>query len=245
MNKILQAIRGVVGVSGVILWEKQAQSFHKLLPARFDEPMAQQLCDQLVRYCAIREKKNQLIARFQKGWIFLRNDDAFALMVLAKSDLNTTTLNLVIKTSISSLETNLGAKSVNNAPITGFLPEHGPILIRAINLSLGYLQVQISRFEIAELLRQAKTDLIVDYPCLKHFSVDANGGMILIKSAEKHLDDSAVDATARLIAAVIDLAKNRINTSGFDIEKLTAPLRDKLLGIGFYRAFKDSAKSKA
>lgn len=244
MNRIMEGIRGVVGVSGVIIWEKESNTYHRLLPARFDDAIIQKLCEQLARFCRIREKSFQSIARFQKGWLLVHNHDAFALMVIAKNDLNTTTLNLVIRTSVTALQSTLETRSASSSAAVGFEPEHAPVLARAINLSLGYLQQHISRFEIAELLRQAKSELLAEYPSLKHFSVDANGGVILIRNAEKHLDMSAVAAAARLIAALVDRAGNRINTDDFDIVVLTAPLRETLLELGFYRAFKDFTKSK-
>ena len=245
MNKIIETIRGVVGVSGVILWEKRTNNFHKLLPARFGQDMVDQLYRQLARFCEIRDKNCGAIVRFQKGWLFLHNYDTFALLVIGKSDLNTTTLNLVAKSSISALESTLGSQVTASSPLVKFLPEHASALVRAINLSLGFLQAHVSRFEIAELLRQAKSDLIAELPSLKHFSVDANGGVILIKSAEKLMDIAAVEAAARLVATVADRTKNRTAIADFNIEKVTAPLRDTLTNLGFYRVFKESLKTRA
>jgi hypothetical protein len=244
MNKILETIRGVVGVSGVILWEKRANNFHKLLPARFGQNMVDQLCQQLARFSEIRDKNCSAIVRFQKGWLFLHNYDAFTMLVIGKSDLNTTTLNLVAKTSIAALESALGSPA--SAPLMPikFLPEHAPTLVRAINLSLGFLQAHVSRFEIAELLRQVKSDLIAELPSLKHFSVDANGGVILIKGAEKVMDITAVEAAARLVATLADRTKTRIGNADFNIEKTTAPLRNTLTELGFYRFFKEALKTR-
>jgi len=245
MNKIIETIRGVVGVSGVILWEKRTSNFHKLLPARFGADMIDRLCRQLTRFCEVRDQNCGAIARFQKGWLFLYNHDTFALLVIGKSDLNTTTLNLVAKTSICALESALGSRVIASLMPIEFLPEHASALVRAINLSLGFLQAHISRFEIAELLRQAKADLIVELPSLKHFSVDANGGVILIKSAEKQMDNTAVEAAARLVATLADRTRNRTGRADFDIEKLTVQLRSTLTELGFYRVFRESFKTRA
>ena len=245
MNKILETIRGVVGVSGVILWEKRTNNFHKLLPARFGQEMVDQLYRQLARFCEVRDQNCGAIVRFQKGWLFLHNHSTFALLVIGKSDLNTTTLNLVAKASISALESAFGSQVTAPSPLVNFLPEHASALARAINLSLGFLQTHISRFEIAELLRQAKSDLIAELPSLKHFSIDANGGVILIKSAEKLMDITAVEAAARLVATVADRTRNRTGSADFNVEKVTAPLRDTLNELGFYRIFKESLKTRA
>jgi hypothetical protein len=245
MNKIIETIRGVVGVSGVILWEKRTNNFHKLLPARFGQEMVDQLYRQLARFCEVRDQNCGAIVRFQKGWLFLHNHSTFALLVIGKSDLNTTTLNLVAKSSISALENALGSQTATPSSNVKFLPEHASALARAINLSLGFLQAHVSRFEIAELLRQAKSDLIAELPSLKHFSIDANGGVILIKSAEKLMDITAVEAAARLVATIADRTRNRTGSANFNVEKVTAPLRDTLNELGFYRIFKESLKTRA
>ena len=245
MNKIIETIRGVVGVSGVILWEKRTNKYHKLLPARFGKDTVDQLYRHLARFCEIRDQNCGAIVRFQKGWLFLHNYDTFALLVIGKADLNTTTLNLVAKSSISALESALGSQvAIPSLPVR-FLPEHATALVRAINLSLGFLQVHVSRFEIAELLRLVKSDLIAELPSLKHFSVDANGGVILIKSAEKLMDITAVEAAARLVATVADRTRGRTGNADFNIEKVTAPLRDTLTELGFYRVFKESLRTRA
>lgn len=245
MNKIIETIRGVVGVSGVILWEKQTNNFNKLLPARFGEEMVDRLCRQLARFCQVRGQNCGAVVRLRKGWLFLHNYDAFALLVIGKNDLNTTTLNLVAKSSIPALEHALGSQVTAPSLDVKFLPEHASALARAINLSLGFLQAHISRFEIAELLRQAKSDLIAELPALKHFSVDANGGVILIKSAEKLMDITAVEAAARLVATVADRTRGRTGVADFNIERITAPLRGTLTELGFYHIFKESLRTRA
>ncbi len=245
MKKIVETIRGVVGVSGVILWEKRNNDFHQLLPARLGKESIGQLCAQLVRFCEVDDRGAGAIVRLHKGWLILRNHESFALLVIGKNDLNTTTLNLVVKSSLSALESALGTQSQTAMAPGQFLPEHASTLARAVNLSLGFLQVHVSRFEIAELLRQAKADLIVELPALKHFSVDANGGILLIKGAEKSMDVSAVEAAARLVAAVAERAKGRASDIDFNVERLTAPLRETLTELGFYSFFKQSSKIRA
>ncbi len=240
MNKILEAIRGVVGVSGVILWEKRTQNFHKLLPARFESATIDELCALLTRYCEIRDKSFKTIARFTGGWILLHNHPAFGLMVLSKTDLNTTTLNLVSKSAISSLESRFSQPVTSDALPDGFQQIHAAALARAINLSAGFFYTHLSRFDIAELLRETKDELIAEHPALKHFSVDANGGVIVIKGAEKQMDISAAAAAARLIARFVEYACERCDAEGFNIERLTAPLNPTLSQLGFYQFFSKS-----
>jgi hypothetical protein len=244
MKKVIEAIRGVMGVSGVVLWEKEANIFHKLLPARFSAGEADAICARLIQFCESNLQGREVKAKFNKGWLWLHNGHAFALLILAKPDLNTTTLNLVLKSSLSTLESNLkrpaGAVTTHNV---NFTPEHVAILSRAINLALGHFQGQISRFDIAEVLRLAKTQLIDHYPVLKHFTVDANGGIIVIKGAERSIDDSVIAAAAQLIALFIELVKSKASVTGFDIEKITLGLQQPLNQIGFYNYFMSARRS--
>lgn len=238
MNKVMETIRGVMGVSGVVLWEKHANVFHKLLPARFSASEGDAICARLVQFCQHYARGKDLKARFTKGWMWVHNGDSFALLILAKPDLNTTTLNLVLKSSLSNLESSMrrptAAATIRSA---NFLPEHVGAISRAINLALGHFQGQVSRFEIAEVLRMAKNQLLDHYPVLKQFTVDANGGIIVIKGAEKSMDSAAVAASAQLIAVFIQLISAKANVVGFDIEKITLGLQQPLTDIGFYSYF--------
>jgi hypothetical protein len=244
MKKVIEAIRGVMGVSGVVLWEKDANVFHKLLPARFSAAEADAICARLVQFCQHYSHGRDVKAKFNKGWLWLHNSHSFALLILAKSDLNTTTLNLVLKSSLSTLEANLRKPSA--ATVTqnaNFTPEHVAAISRAINLALGHFQGQISRFDIAEVLRLAKNQLLDQYQVLKHFTVDANGGIIVIKGAEKAMDASAVPASAHLIAVFVQLVSTRANIVGFDIEQITVGLQKPLNEIGFYSYFASARRA--
>ena len=153
MKKVIEAIRGVMGVSGVVLWEKDANIFHKLLPARFGAAEADAICARLIKFCESYTQGREVKAKFNKGWLWLHNGHSFALLILAKPDLNTTTLNLVLKSSLSTLDSHLkrpaGTVTMHNV---NFTPEHVAVLSRAINLALGHFQGQISRFDIAEVV---------------------------------------------------------------------------------------------
>ncbi|MGB5105968.1 MAG: hypothetical protein WBP29_09760 [Candidatus Zixiibacteriota bacterium] len=243
MKKVIEAIRGVMGVSGVVLWEKDANLFHKLLPARFSAAETDAVCTRLVKFCDDYTRGKDVKARFTKGWMWLHNGSSFALLILAKPDLNTTTLNLVLKSSLSTLESNLrkpGGVTIHNP---NFTPDHVLVLSRAINLALGHFQGQISRFDIADVLRIARAQLIDHYPVLKHFTVDANGGIIVIKGAEKSMDASVVAAAAQLTAVFIELIKSKAIITGFDIEKITLGIRQPLDEIGFYNYFASARRS--
>ncbi len=241
-KKIIESIRGVMGVSGVIIWDVNTGQYHKLLPARISAAETATICSSLTKFSQQTQPGKRVIARFQKGWIWLVNADNFALLIMAKPDLITTTLNLVLKSAIPNLEAELKSAPAVVPKNKHFKKEHVALLARTINLTLGYFQGQISRFEIAELLRREKDALIERYPMLKHLTVDANGGVILIKGAEKNIDYTFVQASADLIQAFLYHAQQKASTIGFDIEELTVDYREALSQIGFYGYFRSTQR---
>ncbi len=247
MNKVLQAIRGVMGVYGVIIWERQPNAFHKLLPARFSDKAVELLCNQLATLSQQSKKLSNIKARFKSGWLWIFCNPNYAVLVMTKADLNTTTMNLVMKSTLATLESQIKQSPTSTGPIAfpvaEFTPDHVIALSRAINLSLGYFQGEVSRFEIAEILRQAKGKLLESYPVLKNFSVDANGGIIVIRGSEKHMDASAVPATAQLIATFVQMIGAKTSTAGLEIERLTVGIAPLLAEIGFYNYFASARRT--
>lgn len=241
-TKILESIRGVMGVSGVIVWNSGDGQFHKLLPARFSSSETESICSSLAKFCRQNHPGKRVIAKFEKGWIWMINSDSLGLLILAKPDLITTTLNLVLKNALPNLEAELRSQSGVATKNRHFKKEHVPVLARTINMTLGYFQGQISRFEIAEMLRKEKERLLDRHPMLKHFTVDANGGIIVIKGAEKNMDSSVIQASAVLIQAFLKSAATKANTIGFDIEELTVDYQEPLSQIGFYSFFHSSQR---
>jgi len=239
MRKVLEGIRGVVGVSGVILWNKQRNSFEKILPAKITDSTALQLCTLFSTYCSANELSDRAIVRFKKGWVVFFNQPRFAIMVLGKSDLAKATLKLVLRSTASLLEVSLKHDMLLAGAGDKMTPEHGAALARAVNLSLSFFQGKLSRADLAEMLRQSKGQLVGDFPVLKVFGVDNNGGLILLKGAEKNIDATTPRACARLLSAFLDLARERVNAAGFDLEKQTAELQPLLSELRFYLSFRE------
>jgi hypothetical protein len=196
-------------------------------------------------YCDNNATNSRAIIRFSRGWLVIYNTDDFAVLVLGREDLNKVTLNLVFKSAIKSLTAALQEAEQQAATGQRLSPDQAHALLRAINLSLAFFNGKMSRHEMAELLRKAKAALITRFPSLKHFTIDANGGVILIKGAEKNMDSEAVLAAAGLASRFIELAAVRMNVAGFDLEKQTAEVSPILAKLGFYAAFQRTAGAAA
>lgn len=237
MRSNLEAIRGVAGVWGVILWSKADASFEKILPARLADEESEQLCRLVSDYSRRNVGVKEAIVKLAEGWAIIYDRPSFTLLMLARSDLNRATLKLVLKSALASLQSTLGNNSLQAVSAGKFSTDHMLLLIRTINLCLSFFQSKLPKFEIASMLRQAKDELLPDHPVLKNLTVDANGGIIPIRGAEKRVDFTLVAASARLIGAFLNLVSTQTSMVGFDIEKLTLEQATTLNELGFYNFF--------
>ncbi len=244
MKKIIEGIRGVAGVMGVILWEKSEGNFERVLPARIDTAACEHLCEVLSAFCHDNKRVKEAIVKLTKGWLILYDNPHYALLILARNDLNRATLRLVLRSALASLEHHFGPAQTERRFSARFSAKHVSLLIRTINLSLSFFQGKLPKFEIAGMLRQVKEDLLDEHPVLKNLTVDANGGIIPIRGAEKSINSSFVAASAQLIIAFLEVADTRASTAGFDIEKLTDGISSDLAALGFYTYFQHQRVSQ-
>jgi len=236
MKRALEGIRGVVGVSGVIIWDKIGGECHHLMPARVDETQAELMCRQLLLFCEKPNAAEHLAVKYEKGWLLLFNDPGVAVMVMARDDLNRATLNLVVKSVLRTVSAEM-ARNKAAGLASSWREEHIDLLVRAINLSLAWFQKRIPKFTIAQLLHQSKEDLLTEYPVLKYVTVDANGGVMVKHDARDKFDSTFLPAAVQLLKAFLELALAKGSHSGFDLEKQTEELKQPLIQLGFYQLY--------
>jgi hypothetical protein len=244
MKNIIEGIRGVAGVMGVILWEKNEGNFERVLPARIDDAASEHLCELLSAFCHDNKRVKEAIIRLTEGWLILYDSPQFALLIMARNDLNRATLKVVLRSALTSIKHTLGSQQTARRFSSRFSAKHVSLLIRTINLSLSFFQGNLPKFEIAGMLRQVKEDLLDDHPVLKNLTVDANGAIIPIRGAEKSINSSFVAASAQLIIAFLEVADTHASTAGFDIEKLTEGISKDLEALGFYAYFQHQKVSQ-
>jgi hypothetical protein len=236
MRRALEEIRGVVGVGGVIIWDRNVGECYHLLPARIDETQAELMCRQLLFFCEQAKQADYLAVKCEQGWILLFNEPQSAVLVLARADLNRATLNLVVKAVLRSSAA-AAARGQIDAREAGWRAEKIDQLVRTINLSLAWFQGKLAKFTTAQLLHQVKGALVSEQPVLKYLTVDANGGVFVKREARTKVDSSFLPAAAQLLQSFVEAAAAKGSAPGFAIRKQTAELETELAEMGFYHLF--------
>ena len=237
MDKILERIRRETGVSGVILFDRIGERMFKLLPSSFDEQKTEKLEEQLRNCVKDADGNSSVKLRFSSGWLVIRATGEFAILVLAKDDLNYDLLNLAIKASFTTLEYSNGAQAGLNAG-SEFDTASVYILRDALNLVARHLAASLGLFAAVDIFRRTKSELLPDFPILKHFAVDNNGGVTLIRGFEKHLDGSVVDAAATWCFRFKEMVNERTPVVGFNLKAVTSEYEKELASAGFYVSYK-------
>jgi len=239
MENLLNQIRGVVGVTGAMIMDRYTRKSSIIFPASFDDTLAQGLKQKFLYFMASAGSESLIKIKFAKGWAFIKMTPNFGFLVLARPDLNIPTLNLVLKSVAIAMEQSRNAEKESGELI--FDKDSVFSLLRAINLVGEHFSENISRFQIAELYRKSKAMLIDQYPDLKHFSVDHNGEVFLIKGSELQLDPGIIDAVAEWMVNFKELIRRYTVIAGFDLKNVTKEVRSELENLSFYRRFQKSS----
>ncbi len=241
MDRILEQIRGVAGVIGVLVYDRTSAGMFRLLPSRFDGRISDELesrLKEIVDYLTEDASANMRM-RFESGWLIIRSARRFAVLVIAREEVNIDTLNLVLKASFATLQHTHSA-IIDAAVVHEYNPASPYILIEAMNRIVEFLSMTTAKgpMTMAGMLRRTKNALLESRPALKHFSVDNNGRVGLIRGSEKHLDVSIVEAFAHWTHAIKETVSSSVPIFGFDIVEITKDSESDLTRLGFYSAFR-------
>lgn len=240
MDQILHQIKGVVGVTGVMVYDPDAHHVHYLLPSRFEEEQSEEFRKLFKTLVSSAETQIELRLRFQNGWCVVLSMSPFSVLVLGREDLNFDTLEIVARTSLKSASRSTGMISETSRE-KEFSPRSVYTLIEAVNVISKVFAHDLGTFAIADLLRKVKKALLADFPLLKHFVVDNNGSVSLIRGSEKHMTPEVVDAVAWLCYCLKEEVNSRTPVVGYDIKRATAEIEYQLSPIGFYSSYKRAA----
>ena len=236
MQEVLEQLRGVMGVSGVMILDRNEHGIWKLLPTRLEnedirefEKKVRDLVDLQVGHSSFR-------IRFLSGWLVINATNEFILLILARDDVKLELLNLVVKASLTKLRHFRGSW-VEPEPTIEFQPQMGCLLLDAVNCVGKHFRMIIGLTGSVSLIRKAKDDLLPAFPALKHFSVDNNGSVSLIRGSERHLDRTVVDSVARWCFRLKEMVNARTSVVGFDIREVTADVEAELTPLGFYWSY--------
>ncbi len=240
MQELLEQLRGVMGVSGVMILDRLERLVWKLLPTRLENENIRELEKKVRDLVDLQVGTSSFRIRFSSGWLVINATNEFILIILAREDVKLELLNLVIKVSMAKLRHSKGSW-VEPEPTTDFQPQMGFLLLDAINCVGKHFRMIVGLTNCVSLLRKAKDDLLPAFPALKHFSVDNNGSVSIIRGSERHLNRTVVDSVARWCFRLKEMVNARTSVVGFDIREVTADVEAELTPLGFYWSYQRAA----
>ena len=235
MDQLISQIRGVIGVSGALIYHRKLEQSSALFPASYDEPTINQLKHKFFEMCHSVYTDTSMRVKLNSGWMVMRFTNSFGVMVLASEDLNVSTLNLVLKSIAVTLDRT-----------TDPLPPSGPVifdhnslrtLLEAVNLIAEHFALLSSRFQVADRLRQCKTRILDQYPELKKFNVDHNAHVDMIRGTEISLNEQLGEAFAAWLAEFKTYLTSQSDNVEFNLPEITSGIRTELEQIRFYHNF--------
>jgi predicted regulator of Ras-like GTPase activity (Roadblock/LC7/MglB family) len=236
MQELLEQLRGVMGVSGVMILDRLERLAWTLIPTHLENENIRELEKKVRDLVDLQVGHSTFRVRFSSGWLVINATNEFILVILTREDVKLELLNLVIKASITRLR-HFEGSCVEPEPTIEFQPQMGCLLLDAINCVGKHFRMIVGLSDCVSLLRKAKDDLLPAFPALKHFSVDNNGSVSLIRGSERHLDRTVVDSVARWCFRLKEMVNAKISVVGFDIREVTADVEVELTPIGFYWSY--------
>lgn len=243
MENAVREIRSVAGVTGVMILDRRAHRLVKLLPSRVEHEEAVDLETKLVELAGYVDGDARITIRFSSGLLIIRSNDLYVVQVTTREDLRLDTLNIVLKSALSALTRSQGPRPVSE-PSGAFDPPSTQSLLDAINSVARYFIPSVGAFSCANALRKAKEQLTPNFPVLKHFPVDNNSVVSLIRGYERSVDNTALDAIANWCHTFKGLINANTPVVGFDIRAVTDDFRQQLIPLGFYSAYQRAASKK-
>jgi len=248
MESILSDIKSVPGVTGAIVLAKESLESYHLLPESFTPRSVKNVVERLLKLADRLPPHSRLNLKFENGVGLVYNLERSVVLIFGKRDLDFSLLGLVLKSALQSIERRL--ESLVGRPeqvqrLDYFVVDRDRLnlLVQAINLvAESYIQDR-GIFWVTKNLRQAKEDVIKEFPLISGFYVDNQGRVSLLGTSQEMFDRKVPLALAKWIDLFVDHAplpplRDRLT----DIRKLTARISAPLEGIGFYDLYSRVAR---
>lgn len=239
MNKVLEDLKAVPGVSGVLLLNKTEETTYQLLPASFSIETIKSIAIRLLQVSYYLKREARFHFSFASGAAILQNMEKAALLVFTKRPIDEAIFDLVMKNSIRALERWLERYETVREKLSGeaLLSEEEALklLLHAANLISAHFKQSLGAYQAAQNWRKAREQLIGDFPFHHRLFVEAGGTLSFKPSEEKISVPNLTEFFARLAHQFIKFAV--VDGSGeTSIESLTAELRPSLEKTSFYRS---------
>jgi hypothetical protein len=243
MNEILQEIKSVQGVTGVLVLNKNEGVTYQVTPVSFPKEGLQEIGTRLSRLSKTSSTGTSLELRFENGMAFFFNLDKGSVLIFGRPGMNLSVLNLVLKSAFLSIERKL-SKEGEKPSFKG--EERGSFildkiylehLVTVLNQIAKVYKEKLGTYSVTQNLRKSKEEFLIKFDLLQNFFVDNNGIVSLIRGKEEESSSDILKAFALWISHFIHLCSVQEPEILTDIKLLTSGLEDKLGMMGFYETY--------
>ena len=235
MQRILEEIKSVQGITGVLIWDKRRLNSYQLFPASFTASVIKSTCSKLVKLAQNLGPSAKVKLFFNNGIAIILSRPQALILVLGQANLNFSFLDLVLSSCLLRLDKLLSSKKMEKIDFPPLEQEKVNYLIEGMNLLSGYLVEKIGAYRATQDLRQAKEKLIVSHPFMANLFVDNNAHISIIKGREGMWSGEIVLAFAKWAAYLEKLSFKKQRK--VDLKKITSSLEKNLEEMGFYFIF--------
>ncbi len=243
MNEILQEIKSVQGITGVLVLNKNESVTYQVTPLSFPKEGLREIGTRLSRLANTSATGTSLELRFENGLAFFYNLDKGAVLIFGRPGMNVSVLSLVLKSAFFAIERKLakegekpsfGREETPSFFLDKIYLEH---LITALNQIARTYQGKLGTYSVTQNLRRAKEEFLIKFDLLQNFFVDNNGTVSLVRGKEEETSADILRALALWISHFIHLCSVQEPELLTDIRGLTSGLEDKLEMMGFYETY--------
>ncbi len=239
MNKVLEDLKAVPGVSGVLLLNKTEETTYQLLPATFSIETIKSIAIRLLQVSYYLKPDTRFNLAFASGTAILQNLEKAALLVFTKGPVDEPIFDLVLKNSIKALERWLERYEVVREKLSGEAlmneEEALSLFLHTANLISAHFKQSLGAYQVTQNWRKSREELAGDFPFHHRLFVETGGTLSFKPSEEKISAPSLTDFFARLAHQFIKLAVVD-GSKKIPIENLTSELRSSLEKTSFYRS---------
>ncbi len=239
MNKVLEDLKSVPGVSGVLLLNKTEETTYQLLPATFSIETIKSIAIRLLQVSYYLKPDARFHLAFASGTIILHNLEKATLLVFTKGAIDWTIFELVMKNSVKSLERWLARYEVVREKLSGEAlvseEEALNLFLHAVNLISAHFKRSLGAYQVTQNWRKARETLAGDFPFHHRLFVETAGNLSFKRVEEKVSVPNLTEFFVRLTHQFIKLAVVD-GSREVSIENLTSELRPSLEKTSFYRS---------
>ena len=239
MNKVLEDLKAVPGVFGVLLLNKTEETTYQLLPATFSIETIKSVAIRLLQVSYYLKPEARFNFSFASGTVVLQNLEKAVLLVFIKGTVDEAIFDLVLKNSVRSLERWLERYEIVRERMSGeaLLSEEEALglFLHTANLISAHFKQSLGAYQVTQNWRKARADLAGDFPFHHRLFVETGGNLAFKPLEEKISLPNLTEFFARLVHQFIKLSVVD-GSQGLPIENLTSELRPSLEKTSFYRS---------